>query len=64
MTTDPTTQDKLATSDISKEELVRLLRSAQAERDRYQAEVMRLDSELTKAMIRIHTIEDSARLGG
>lgn len=59
----PDTTDKLATSNISKVELVRLLRQAQAERDRYQAEALRYESELQRAMIRLHTIEDEGRAG-
>lgn len=41
-------KDKLATSDISKERLVELLRQAQAERDELAAANLKLDSEVTK----------------
>jgi hypothetical protein len=50
--------DKLIESDITKEELVTLLRKAQAERDRLVTENLKLESERDLLQIRLHTIEE------
>lgn len=44
--------DKLTSSDISRAELVQLLRQAQAERDQLAAECLKLDTALAKAHLR------------
>lgn len=48
--------DKLTTSGVTKDELVRLLRKAQAERDRFQLEAMNAESEATKLRLQLSAL--------
>lgn len=50
--TEATSTDKLTSSDIPMAELVQLLRQAQAERDQFAAECLKLDTALAKAHLR------------
>lgn len=61
-TTSP--KDRLLESSITREELLVLLRQAQAERDSYQAQALHWETEHTRLAIRLHTIQDSARARG
>lgn len=57
----PLRGDKLVDSDVSRAELVAMLRQAQGERDEAQRRELNLESELTKERFKTEAIESQAR---